>query len=72
MTPANGIARRYCHRGLGSQLYCVHEEIAEKLGCEAVVMHTSGWTDRGDTRLDYMLRRGYEQYGRIEVIKRFP
>ncbi len=64
-----GLARKYRGRGLGSQLYTILEEIAAELGCLAVVMTPSGITLKGETRFDYMLRKGYKPYGPHEVIK---
>lgn len=58
------------HQGLGTDLYAATAEIGTQLGCKWVQQTPSGWTDRGDTRMNYMLRRGWERYNEIEAILR--
>jgi len=53
-----------CGRGLGSALYEILTEIAADLGCREIRQTPSGWTHNGESRLDYLLRRGWEQDGR--------
>ena len=56
-------------KGHGDALYKVLEEIAAEAGCHKVQMTASGWTHTGELRMDYLLRRGYQQFGNIEVVK---
>lgn len=55
-------------RGHGDALYKILEEIAAEAGCHKVQMTASGWCETGETRMDYLLRRGYTKFG-IEVMK---
>ena len=48
-------------KGHGWELYQVVERAAARLGCKRVVMTASGTTYRGETRMDYLLRRGYQR-----------
>lgn len=46
-------------KGLGSGLYSAIEEIAYQLGCARIEQTPSGWTPDGDTRANYLKRRGW-------------
>lgn len=60
-------------KGHGDALYKVLEAIAAEAGCSKVQMTASGWACKGEirieTRMDYLLRRGYQKLGNIEVVK---
>ncbi len=56
-------------KGHGDALYKVLEAIAKDAGCHKVQMTASGWTHTGEARKDYLLRRGYEEFNVIEVVK---
>lgn len=56
-------------KGHGNTLYKILEAIAKEAGCSRVQMMPSGWTASGETRKDYLLRRGYTEFGN-EVIKK--
>jgi len=56
-------------KGHGAALYRVLEDIASEWGCRRVQMTPSGCTSTGESRKDYLLRRGYKPYGDSEVIK---
>ncbi len=45
--------------GLGSQLYGVIERIAAAAGCHRIQQTPSGWVRTGETRMDYLKRRGW-------------
>jgi len=57
-------------KGHGDALYKVLEEIARETKCKKVQMTASGQTPSGESRQDYLLRRGYKKFG-IEVVKEF-
>ena len=63
-----GIRKRFRGKGYGAALYKVLEAIAQDCQCKHVQMTPSGWTPSGETRKDYLLKRGYQKYG-VEVIK---
>lgn len=65
------IAEQHRGKGLGAELYRRLESLATKLGCRQIRMTPSGWTPTGETRLEWMLRRGYKQDG-VEVYKDLP
>ncbi len=56
-------------KGHGNTLYKVLEAIAKNAGCIRVQMTASGWTHTGESRKDYLLRRGYREFENIEVVK---
>ena len=60
-------------KGHGDALYKVLEAIAIESGCHRVQMTASGWAYKGknqmETRMDYLLHRGYQKFGNIEVVK---
>lgn len=62
------IEERHRRVGLGSELYGIIEQIAWDVGCEEIRQFPSGWTPRGDTRLSYLMRRGWWLEG-SEVVK---
>lgn len=55
-------------KGQGAALYKLLEVIAAEAGCHKVQMTASGTTHTGESRMDYLLRRGYTEFG-IEVVK---
>ena len=55
-------------KGHGDALYNVLESIGRDAGCSRIQMTPSGWTHTGESRMDYMLRRGYREFG-TEVVK---
>lgn len=62
------IAKSLRGKGHGSALYLILETIAKDLGCTSIVQHPSGSTITGESRRDYLLRRGW-QSGGVEVYK---
>jgi hypothetical protein len=46
-------------RGHGSQIYEIICNIAKELDCLIVEQTPSGWTPSGDTRANYLIRRGW-------------
>lgn len=56
-------------KGHGDSLYRVLEQIAKEFGCREIRQTPSGWTPRGDTRRQYLNRRGWQNDG-AEVFKR--
>ena len=62
------LEQKHRGKGHGDALYKVLEAIAEEIGCSKVQMMPSGWTSTGETRRDYLLRRGYRVFG-TEVVK---
>lgn len=60
-------------KGHGDQLYQLLEEAAKKLGCHRIVQMPSGWAIidgvKGETRRDYLLRRGWQPFGKGELQK---
>lgn len=55
-----GLAPEYRGLGQGAQLYLAAEAIAKRAGCRRICMTPSGWTVRGETRADYVVRKlGY-------------
>ena len=59
---------QYRGKGHGDALYLILESIAADCGCHRVQMMPSGWTSTGESRMDYLLRRGYRKFG-TEVVK---
>jgi len=60
----------YKGTGLGAELYSIAEEMARQCACRRIVMHPSGRTFTGESRRDYVLRRGYRTIeGSVEVEK---
>jgi GNAT superfamily N-acetyltransferase len=55
-------------QGYGDALYKILEEVARELGCSQIRQTPSGWTRTGETRKDYLMRRGWLNGG-IEVFK---
>lgn len=47
-------------KGYGEKLYAILEQIARDLGCSQIRQTPSGWTKTGETRQDYLLRRGWQ------------
>lgn len=65
-----GLDPQYRGVGLGEELYQIAENIAVRSGCTRVVTHGSGKTAKGDTRKNYLKRRGYTDIdGSVEVEK---
>ena len=64
---------QYRGKGHGDALYKVLESIAAEVGCHKIQMTASGWACKGkiriETRMDYLLRRGYQKFNNIEVVK---
>lgn len=58
-------------KGHGAQLYEIIERIAQELKCRRIVQHPSGATINGETRRQYLNRRGWRDFG-VEVYKDFP
>lgn len=56
-------------KGNGESLYKVIEEIGKRLGCTSLNQTPSGWTQSGDTRANYLKRRGYEIIGGVAIKK---
>jgi GNAT superfamily N-acetyltransferase len=56
-------------KGHGAALYEIVEGIAKSLGCKEVRQTPSGWTHTGETRMRYLVRRGWHPDG-AEVVKR--
>ena len=50
-------------KGFGGFLYEVLTNIARELGCKEIRQTPSGWTFLGETRMNYLLRRGWIQDG---------
>ena len=46
-------------QGLGDKLYRCIEQAARNCGCTEIRQTPSGWTKTGETRLSYLLRRGW-------------
>lgn len=61
------IELRDCDRGLGhgAELYQAIERIATILGCTVIEQTPSGHTATGETRSDYLARRGYQIAGGV-------
>jgi GNAT superfamily N-acetyltransferase len=56
--------------GLGSQLYEAIERIATATGCRRIQQTPSGWTHTDETRMNYLMRRGWLEHSNgIEVYK---
>jgi len=55
-------------RGEGARLYVAIEQVARDAGCREIRQTPSGWTGTGETRMSYLLRRGWERDGN-EVFK---
>ena len=64
-----GVSQEHRGKGHGNKLYQILENIAKEFGCEKIQMTPSGHTKTGETRKDYMLRRGYDDLG-TEVYKK--
>lgn len=48
-------------KGWGLMLYQILEEIAQEFDCSEIKMTASGWTNTGEKRADYLVRKlGYE------------
>lgn len=62
------IAKKFRGQGHGDALYKIIEHIADECGCCAIRQHPSGNTQTGETRRDYLLRRGWLPNG-VEVYK---
>jgi len=62
------ISKEYRGKGHGNDLYVVLENIAREFGCSKIQMNPSGETQTGDSRKNYLLKRGYNETG-IEVYK---
>lgn len=58
-------------QGYGQQLYLVVEAVARELHSFYLEQTPSGTTPSGESRMDYLLRRGYVQHG-ISARKSFP
>ena len=56
-------------KGYGNQLYEIIERIAADIGCTEIRQTPSGWTPRGESRMNYLCRRGWARDGE-EVMKR--
>lgn len=54
-------------KGHGNHLYVICEDLAAKLGCTEIRQTPSGWAN-GETRLEYLMRRGWKEDGN-EVFK---
>jgi len=63
-----GLTKEHRGKGHGDALYRILENIARDAGCKKIQMNPSGKTQTGETRKDYLLRRGYKESG-IEVYK---
>jgi len=50
-------------KGLGEKLYKMMEEIATEHGCKQIRQTPSGWTNSGEKRESYLLRRGWLKDG---------
>lgn len=65
------IAKKHRGNGYGNALYQILESIAWDLRCPQIRQHPSGNTSTGESRRDYLLRRGWIGAG-VEVYKPFP
>ena len=63
-----GVSEENRGKGHGDKLYQILEHIAKDAGCKKVQMTASGRTKTGESRKDYLLRRGYKELGN-EVYK---
>ncbi|MFQ5531450.1 MAG: GNAT family N-acetyltransferase [Candidatus Nanoarchaeia archaeon] len=59
------------HRGQrhGETLYHIMEDIGRELGCKRIITTPLGNTITGESRIRYLLRRGYGKRGQFEVQK---
>lgn len=57
-------------KGHGSQLYEIICNIAKELDCLVVEQTPSGWTPSGDTRVNYLIRRGWTMFRTGVAIKK--
>ncbi len=46
-------------KGLGDKLYSCITDLAKSLGCSEIRQTPSGWTKTGETRMSYLMRRGW-------------
>lgn len=56
-------------KGYGDQLYKLITEIARRMGCKRIIQNPSGKSPQGETRRDYLLRRGWVPHGEDELMK---
>jgi len=56
-------------KGYGAELYQVTENVARRWGCATVEMTASGQTHKGESRIEYLRRRGYTLTTEITVRK---
>lgn len=58
-------------QGYGAQLYNLVEHLARLLNCRYIEQTPAGHTGTGETRLDYLKRRGYHEVDGATVRKYF-
>lgn len=54
-------------RGIGWSLYDAIHCFARNIGSKRIIQNPSGWTPKGETRREYLLKRGYIPSGDTEV-----